>query len=346
LQTLLTPPRFPRLTGPLARTVALAATVLVTASACGSTAPEPAADTTDASTGTTAVAGGAADPSAAETGDAAAGFPVEIDSTSGVVTIESRPEAIVSMSPTATEMLFAVGAGDQVTAVDSFSNYPREAPVTDLSAFEPNLEAIAAQEPDLVVMGYPNPEIEDGLAGLGIPVLILPAAVTLDDTYDQIAQLGLATGQIDQAATVNADIRAEIDEIMAERPAAGGEPVRVYHELDETFFSASSGSFIGQLYEMLGFENIADAADPDGSIQYPQLQPEQILEADPSLIVITDAYGYGPTEIAGRPGWEALSAVADGNIVQLDDDVASRWGPRVVELLRQIATAVPAPASS
>ncbi len=308
--------------------------------ACGSGTEPAAVDTTgaDATAATTTAASGSVGT------DPAAGFPVELDTAAGPVTIEARPEAIVSMSPTATEMLWAVGAADQVKAVDSLSTYPAGTPVTDLSAFEPNLEAIAAQQPDLVVLGYANDEIQAGLAELGIPVLLEEAASTLDDTYSQIADLGLATGHPDEAAAVNAALRAGIDEVVKGMPAAAGAKPTVYHELDDTFYSASSGSFIGQLYQLLGYDNIADAADPDGSVGYPQLNAEQIIQSNPDLIVITDAYSYGPADIAARPGWNTIKAVADDRVVVVNDDVASRWGPRVVEFLQAIAAATPAAA--
>ena len=311
--------------------------------ACGSDADPAAVDTTGP--GATQATGDstATDDTTAGTDGA---FPVEIDTAAGPVTIEARPEAIVSLSPTATEMLWAVGAGDQVKAVDSLSNYPEGTPVTDLSAFEPNLEAIAAQQPDLVVLGYANDEIQAGLAGLGIPVLLEEAATSLDDTYSQITELGLATGHPDEAAAANASIRSGIDEVVQGLPAPGGTKPKVYHELDDTFYSASSGSFIGQLYALLGYDNIADAADPDGSVGYPQLNAEQIIQSDPDVIVITDAYSYGPADIAARPGWNTIKAVTDDRVVVVDDDIASRWGPRVVELLRTIAAATPAPAGA
>ncbi len=304
--------------------------------ACGSNADPVAVDTTGSAT-----TGPATTDAATASSDPAATFPVEIDTASGPVTIEARPEAIVSMSPTATEMLWAVGAGDQVKAVDSLSNYPAGAPVTDLSAYEPNLEAIAAQEPDLVVLGFANDEIQAGLAGLGIPVLLEEAATSLDDTYSQIAELGLATGHPDEAAAVNASLRSGIDEVVKGMPGPAGAKPKVYHELDDTFYSASSGSFIGQLYQLLGYDNIADAADPDGSVGYPQLNAEEIIQSNPDVIVITDAYSYGPADIASRPGWNTIKAVADDRVVVVSDDVASRWGPRVVEFLRTIAAATP-----
>jgi iron complex transport system substrate-binding protein len=116
------------------------------------------------------------------------------------------------------------------------------------------------------------------------------------------------------------------------------EPLTYYHELDVTFFSVSSDTFIGQLYGLLGMQSIADEAG-DESGGYPQLSPEFIIEADPDVILLADAVccGVDPTEVANRPGWEQLSAVQAERIISLDEDVASRWGPRVVEFLETLA---------
>jgi iron complex transport system substrate-binding protein len=263
-------------------------------------------------------------------------FPVTVDAPGGPLTIDRRPERIVSLSPTSTEMLFAIGAGEQVVAVDDQSDHPPEAPVTDLSGYEPNVEAIAGYEPDLLVMD--NDGIADEVATLGIPLLVQPAAVTLDDTYEQIEQLGLATGHADEAADVVEGIRADIQEIVDSVPA-GAEPLRFYHELDDTYFTATSATFIGSLYELVGLENIADAAD-DGS-GYPQLSPEYVVEADPEIVFLadTECCGQSAETVRARDGWSSITAVREGNVVELSDDIASRWGPRVVDLLRDIADA-------
>lgn len=270
-------------------------------------------------------------------------FPVTVTHDGGDTTIGAQPTRIVSLSPTATEMLFAIGAGDQVVAADSLSNYPAEAPTTDLSGFEPSLEAIAAEDPDLVVLSFDTGEIAAGLEEIDVPTLVFGSAFTIDDVYRQIAEFGIATGHIDEAAEVNGEIRAGIEEIVA-GVEPSDTPIRIYHELDDTFFSASSNSFIGALYALLGVENIADEADTDG-FGFPQLSPEYLLEADPELIIFTDQVGYSADDIAARPGWDAITAVANGNIVQVNADVASRWGPRIVEFLEIIAaelTKVPA----
>jgi iron complex transport system substrate-binding protein len=252
---------------------------------------------------------------------------------------DQRPERIVSLSPTATEMLFAIGAGGQVVAVDSNSNYPAEAPKTDLSAYQPNIEAIAGYKPDLVVYSDDPGELKAGLDKLSIPVLQQPAATNLDDTYAQLDQLGRATGHAEEAGQVASAMRAEIEKI-----AAAGRPERpltYYHELDKNLYTATSKTFIGQLYDQLGMKNIADAADKDAT-GYPQLSAEYVIKADPDLIFLADTKccGQSAKTVAARDGWDELTAVRSGGVVELDDDVASRWGPRVVDFLKTVAAKV------
>ena len=271
---------------------------------------------------------------------ASSAFPVTVEAANGDVTLDAPPEAIVSLSPTATEMLFAVGAGDQTVAVDSFSNFPAEAPTTDLSASEPNIEAIAGYAPDLVVFADGPEDLEPSLAELDIPVLQLPAATTLDDTYAQIAQIGAVTGNSDGAATLIEQMSTDIGELIAGAPSPAASAT-VYHELDDTYYSATSATFIGQLYGMLGLGNIADEAEGAAG-DYPQLSSEYIIDANPTLIFLADTECCGQTAetVAQRPGWDEIDAVAGDGVIELDDDVASRWGPRVVDLLETIAAAV------
>jgi iron complex transport system substrate-binding protein len=275
---------------------------------------------------------------AAPAGQGAA-FPVTLDSPGGKVVLDRRPERIVSMSPTATEMLFAIGAGGQVVAVDGNSNYPEEAPKTDLSAYQPNIEAIAGYKPDLVVYSDDPGELAAGLGKLDIPALAQPAATRLDDTYAQLDQLGRATGHLAEAGRLTATMRAEIGKI-----AAAGRPERpltYYHELDKNLYTATSTTFIGQLYAQLGMKNIADAADKEAS-GYPQLSAEYVIKADPDLIFLADTKccGQSAKTVAARDGWDQVTAVRSGGVVELDDDVASRWGPRVVDFLKTVAAKV------
>lgn len=268
-----------------------------------------------------------------------AAFPVTVTAANGEVTLDERPERIVSLSATATEILFAVGAGDQVVAVDSTSNHPPEAPTTDLSAYEPNAEAVADLDPDLVVVSDDINDIVASLEALGIPVLHQPAAETLDDTYEQIEQTGAATGHVAEGAGLVASMRAEIDELAGSVPRFD-EPPAYYHELDQMFFSVTSDTFIGQVYALAGLENIGDRAADGGP--YPQLSAEFIIDADPDLIFLADTKCCGVTveDVAARPGWDRITAVKTGAVIELDDDVASRWGPRVVDFLREIVGAV------
>lgn len=268
------------------------------------------------------------------------------DVTTSATTTTAAPEApehIVSMSATATEMLFAIGAGDQVVAVDSNSNFPDEAPTTELSAYEPNVEAIATYAPDLVVTDGTG-DLDASLEQVGIEVLALPAATTLEDTFDQLAQLGDVTGHREEADDLIEEMRAEVEGLAAELPERAT-PLTFFHELDDTLYSVTSSTFIGELYALVGLDNVADPADDNGqSGGYPQLSAEFLVQADPDLVFLADTKCCQQTAetFAARPGFGALQAVTNGHVVLLDDDIASRWGPRVVDLLRTIVDAVKA----
>ncbi|MDQ2649459.1 MAG: ABC transporter substrate-binding protein [Actinomycetota bacterium] len=256
--------------------------------------------------------------------------------------VEDAPERIVSMSASSTEMLFAIGAGEQVVAADQQSNFPPEAPTTDLSAYEPNLEAIATYEPDLVIVS--SDELEEGLVALGIDVYVAPAAEELEDVYEQLEELGELTGHADEAAGVVEDIQDDLAELVEEVPERD-EPLTYFHELDDMLYSVTSDTFIGALYELAGLENVADAADADGqSGGYPQLSAEFLIEADPDLIFLADTKccAQDAATVGARPGFAVLSAVTNGRVIALDDDVASRWGPRIVDLFRLIVESVKA----
>ena len=251
-------------------------------------------------------------------------------------------ERIVSISTVATEMLFAIDAGDRVVAVDSMSNYPAEAPTTDLSGYQPNVEAILGFAPDLVVLSYDPGDVVAGLEAAGVATLLQGAAYTLADTYDQITALGAITGDVDEAAALVAGMQSEMAELAASVQERD-EPLSYYHELDDTLYTVTSSTFIGEVYALAGLVNAADAADPDGaSWGYPQLSAEYLLDADPDLIFLADTRCCSQTAVtvAERPGWETLTAVTNGTVVELDDDVASRWGPRIVDLLRVIVDSV------
>lgn len=267
-------------------------------------------------------------------------FPVTVAAANGEVTVPSRPQRIVSLSPTATEILFAVGAGPRVVAVDDQSSFPPEAPGSDLSGYEPNVEAIASYDPDLVVFADDPGGLGASLAALGIPAISQPAATDLTDTYAQIEQTGEVTGNAPGAERLVAEMQEQVADVVRSIPAFPEQPT-YYHELDDTYYTATSDTFIGQVYALAGLRNIADEAKGAGS-GYPQLTAEYLLDADPDLIFLADTRCCGQTAetVAQRPGWRALTAVREGHVIELDDDVASRWGPRVVELLEDVAGAV------
>jgi iron complex transport system substrate-binding protein len=252
------------------------------------------------------------------------------------------PSRIVSISTVATEMLFAIGAGDRVVAVDSMSNFPSDAPVTDLSGFEPNVEAILGFAPDLVILSYDPGDVVASLDVAGVASLLLGAAYTIADTYSQIEALGAVTGDEDLAATLVAEMQAEMA-VLADSVQSRDEPLTYYHELDDTLYTVTSTTFIGEVYALAGLVNTADPVDADASAWgYPQVSAEYLLDADPDLIFLADTKccAQDVAAVAARPGWANLTAVSRGQIVELDDDVASRWGPRIVEFLRSIVEAV------
>ena len=246
------------------------------------------------------------------------------------------PERIISLAPVPTEMLFAIGAGSQVIAVDDQSNFPKRVPVTDLSGYTPNIEAIAGYNPDLVVVT--DTTAVDQLEALGIDTLVLPAANDLSDTYAELKRLGKFTGHSGRAKKVVAEIKADIANLVDQVPE--GDRPTAYYELDDTYFSADSSTFIGKLLKLGGFDNIADDADSDGS-GYPQLSVEFLVDSNPDAIFLADTKccGQSAETVAARPGFADLGAVTGDHIVELDDDIASRWGPRVVDLLRAIVKA-------
>ncbi|NCG24462.1 MAG: ABC transporter substrate-binding protein [Actinobacteria bacterium] len=250
------------------------------------------------------------------------------------------PMRIISISPTATETLFALGAGERVVAVDSFSTYPDNTPVTDIEAWSPNIEAIMGYEPDLVVMSS-NGDLQAGLESLGVTVVVQDGPASFSDVYGQIETLGAATGLIAEATDLISEMQTEIDEILADAPDASG--LSFFHELDNSLYSVTSATFIGEVYSLFALTNVADPADADGlSFGYPQLSDEYLVDADPDLIFLADTLccAQNAATVAERPGWNTLSAVVNGNVIELNDDVASRWGPRLVEFVAVIAGAL------
>jgi iron complex transport system substrate-binding protein len=269
---------------------------------------------------------------------------VTVTAGNSAVTIKSAPARIVSLSPTATEDLYAVGAGPQVVAVDQYSDYPAGVPKTGLSGLTPNIEAIAKYNPSLVIASQNSGGLVSGLAKLGVPVLIEPAVATIDAAYAQISQVGQATGHASQAASVVAGMRQQIAATV-KQAGSGHAGLTYYWELSANpFYSVASTTFIGQVVGLFGLKNVADAASKPADGGYPELSQEFIVTAKPRIIFLADNQasdgGQTPAVVAKRPGWSGIPAVQDNEVVGLNDDVASRWGPRLPELVAEIAQAV------
>lgn len=248
------------------------------------------------------------------------------------------PHRIISLSATATEDLFAIGAGKQVVAVDNQSKYPKQAPRTKLSGYTPNAEAIVGYHPDLVVISYDPNGLAKALGKAHVRVLRQNAAQTLGDAYAQIQQLGTITGHLAEAKALVARMKARIATLVRSSPRPS-RPLSVYHEISPDFYSATSKTFIGSVYALFGLRNIADGAS--GSA-YPQLSDEYIVAQNPDLIVLADidCCKQSAATVAARPGWGGLEAVKRHAIVRIDDSIASEWGPRIVDFVKAIALAL------
>jgi iron complex transport system substrate-binding protein len=319
----------------LAALVAAAAACATALAACGSSASS--ATSASSTTSASSQASGTASASAAA-------FPVTVKAGNGEVTLKSYPARIVSLSPTTTEDLYAVGAGSQVVAVDQDSDYPAGVPKTSLSGLTPNIEAIAKYNPSLVIASQDSGGLVAGMGKLGIPVVIEPAVASIAAAYAQIEQVGQATGHAAKAATVVTGMQRQIAADV-KQAGASHQGLTYYWELSANpFYSAASSTFIGQVVGLFGLKNIADKASKPADGGYPELSQEYIVTAKPQLIFLADNQaadgGQTPAIVAKRPGWSGIPAVQRGEVIGLNDDIASRWGPRLPDLVGEIAQAV------
>jgi len=265
-------------------------------------------------------------------------FPVTVTAANGAVRILARPMRILSLSATATQMLYGMGAGPQVVAVDKYSTDPPYAPRTSFTGYETSAEDYIAVHPDLVILAFDTGRsVMAQLATLHVAGLLLPPAASMDDTYTQIVELGQATGHGKEAAAEATSIRQGLDQVAASvGDRAKGRTY--YQELDNTLYTATSKTFIGALYGRLGMVNVSDPADHSGS-GYPQLNAEYLIQADPQYVFLADTVCCQQTAetFAARPGFSVLTAVRSHHVFGLQDSLASQWGPRVVDFLRTVA---------
>ena len=253
------------------------------------------------------------------------------------VTLTAVPQRIASLSPAATEILFAVGAGDQVAAVDMFSNYPPEATTREkLDAFQPSVEAIAGAQPDLVLVFYDPGNLVEGLTNANLTVFFLETPTSVEGVLDQIRVLGKVTGHPQEAEGLVESMQEDISAVQ-ERLAAVEQGPRVFHEVDNQLYTVAPDSFVGNLYTILKAQNIAAGTGQ----AFPQLSQEAIIEADPEVIILGDAVGgESPETVKARPGWGSISAVKNDRIYVVDPDIVSRPGPRLADALETLAQAL------
>ena len=269
-------------------------------------------------------------------------YPLVISSGGYSTTIAKKPTRIISLSPSATESLFEIGAGKQVLAVDSLSNFPKSAPITELSAFEPNVEAIAALKPDLVVLSVDAMKslvVKEALEKLKISVLMEQAPETLSQAYKEIEVLGAVTDHTSEAKKLTFKMAALIKSIINRTKKTV--KITFFHELDNTLYSVTSDTFIGRVYKDFGLVNIADKAAGADSYGYPQLSAEYLLKTNPDVIFLADAeFGESTATVKARPGYSSITAVSKKNVFALPNDIPSRWGPRLVDFYRYVAASL------
>jgi iron complex transport system substrate-binding protein len=327
------------------RFLATSLTLMCGVTACSSPEPRVLATTsialaptaTPVSTSTTLISSTVPPP----TTDLAPGTSLPSSSISANTTSAPKPAArVVSLSPTATETLFAVGAGGQVVAVDALSSFPPSAPRTTLSSKPVDVAAVLSYRPDAVVVEMPLVDAAS-FAAAGVQVLVAPPARSLDDAYAQINALGLLTGHKAQAAKLVSGMQTKVAAIVTQAQLQT-RPLRYFHERNDQLGTVTSGSFLGQLYALLQLSSIADSVSPDaGDVT---VSSADVTRENPDIVFLADAKCCRQTidTVRKRPGWSGLKAVTSNAVITIDDDLASRWGPRVVDLLQAVSRRVAA----
>ena len=309
--------------------LALLATLALLLAACAGDDP-PAATATASPTPTPT-----AEPTPTATPTPASAFPLTVEDSDGkAVTLEAAPERIISYSPGATEILFALEAGDRVVAVDDFSDFPPATEELEKVAYSsPDPERALALEADLLLMASRQREQVEQFRGLGLTVLFIDSAQDIEGVFTTIELLGEVTGNERQAADLAASMRARIEAVTAALAAVEEGPL-VFFELTADLYTAGDGTFVGELLTLASARNIAAGA----ASSYPQLSAEAIIDAAPDVILLADAeWGETPEKVCARPGWAAIPACRNDRVHPIDGDLTSRPGPRIVDGLEEVA---------
>ena len=257
-------------------------------------------------------------------------FPVTVTSADGRVTIPSRPTRILCLSASATQMLYSIGAGTQVVGVDKYSTWPPGTPRTDFTGFETSAEDYLYLHPDLVIFAFFEGTLVKQLQLLHIPVLVLPPPANFAGVYNQISELGLATGHTAAATKLHASLGSFV--ASAVRKAGGrGRGEDYYLEISPDYYTATSKTFIGAELGLFGMRDIADAAGRGTG--YPQISAEYVLKEDPRYVFLADTVccHETPSAFDHRPTFSLLRAVKDHDVFGVNDSVASQWGPHTIE---------------
>lgn len=259
-----------------------------------------------------------------------------VDDAGREIRLEHPPTKIVSMAPSNTEILFAIGLGDRVVGVTNYDNYPPEvskiAKVGDF--WTPDYEKIVSLAPDLVLaVGTPDSQLVKGLEAYGLKVFILQAA-TIDQVASDIELVGKVSGAEKQARKVAEETRARIQAVKAKVPEVGDAArPRVFWALDDKLWTVGPGSFVDDLITSAGGRNVAASL----GLPYGQFSLESLLEADPDVIIIPVLDPSVPEALSRLAGWDSLKAVKDGRVYQIDPDIVSRPGPRIAQALEEVA---------
>ncbi|AMA71929.1 MULTISPECIES: ABC transporter substrate-binding protein [Aneurinibacillus] len=266
----------------------------------------------------------------------AGAFPLSItDKTGTEVKLEKKPERIVSVMPSATEIAYAVGAGDKVVGVSNYDNYPEEVKTKEkVGDLKVNIEKVVSLEPDLILADTGNGEAIEALRKTGLPVVVM-GAKTFDEIYDSIEMIGKVTGNEVKAAEVIKRMKDDVREVQEKvKNIPVDKRPNVWIEVDPSLFTAGKGTFMHDMVTMAGGNNIA--ADLDG---WKQLSEEKVLQRNPDVILNT--YGYynkdASVKIKQRPKWQQVKAVRNGQVYSLDSDVVNRPAPRITQGLKEIA---------
>jgi iron complex transport system substrate-binding protein len=285
----------------------------------------------------------------------AVALPLFAVSSANAASVKGPPQCIVSLSPTATDTLFAIGAGQQVQAVDKDATFPvKGLPSRKINALNPSVESVIgickktpthrSTKPDLVIISYDANQIKEKLTALGVKVIEQDAATSVAGALSQIKQLGALSGHGAAATRLAVSINRTINADIASIKPHPTKVINVYYELDPTFYSLTSGTFVGSLLKSLGIVNIADPQSTSADAGYPQLSSEYIVSANPQLVLLADTVCCHVTAavVAARPGFSTVSAVVHHHVINLNDSIASQWGPHLGVLMNQLTAAVKA----